>query len=144
VSHTLIIRWLRFNAAGLAGVGVQLMALAVFARHMDLRLATALAVETAVLHNFVWHEQITWRDRTNSDRRGWIRHLLRFHLSNGLISLVGNVLLMHLFSGVCMLPLIPANLISIVACSVANFFASEHFVFASTKVKPPSGEQMFI
>jgi putative flippase GtrA len=144
VSHTLFVRWLRFNAAGLLGVVVQLMALDVFARHMDLRLATALAVETAVLHNFVWHEQITWRDRTNSDRRGWVRRLLRFHLSNGLISLVGNVLLMYLLAGILMLPLIPANLISIVACSVANFFAGEHFVFASGKVKPPSSEQMFI
>jgi putative flippase GtrA len=56
-------RWLRFNFVGLVGVGVQLgmLALLVSGLHLGKLTATALAVETAVLHNFVWHELYTWR-----------------------------------------------------------------------------------
>lgn len=47
-------RWLKFNAVGALGIGVQLTALAsyhtLFA--LDYLAATALAVETALLHNF--------------------------------------------------------------------------------------------
>ena len=28
-----------------------------------IELATVLSVEIAVLHNFVWHENVTWADR---------------------------------------------------------------------------------
>ena len=31
--------------------------------HFDYLFATAIAVEAAVVHNFVWHEQFTWADR---------------------------------------------------------------------------------
>ena len=34
---------------------------------LPLALATALAVEAALLHNFVWHQQVTWRDRTRAE-----------------------------------------------------------------------------
>jgi putative flippase GtrA len=30
---------------------------------MNYLLATALAVETAVIHNFLWHQRFTWSDR---------------------------------------------------------------------------------
>ena len=40
------------------------------ALHMNYLLATALAVEISVLHNFVWHERYTWPD-------GWKRSTAR-------------------------------------------------------------------
>ena len=57
-------RWLKFNFVGALGIGVQLAALATLTT-LGLRYlaATALAVETAVVHNFLWHERMTWRDR---------------------------------------------------------------------------------
>jgi putative flippase GtrA len=137
-------RWVKFNVAGLLGVGVQLFALAAFAKHMDYRLAAALAVEAAVLHNFIWHEQMTWRDRTAKARSAVWRRLVLFHAANGLISIIGNVLLMWLFAGALGIPLLFANLMSIVVCSFANFAASEWFVFAPPRVKYPPGDQMFI
>ncbi len=58
----MIQRWLRFNAVGLAGIVVQLAALAALKQWTDLPVlaATAIAVEIAVLHNFYWHERWTW------------------------------------------------------------------------------------
>ena len=64
------LRWLKFNFVGLIGIGVQLLALALLKSglHLNYLLATALAVETAVVHNFLWHERFTWRDRVAKAR----------------------------------------------------------------------------
>ena len=63
-------RWAKFNGVGLAGVAVQLTVLAALLAVTDLPLgvATALAVEATLLHNFVWHQQVTWRDRRARNR----------------------------------------------------------------------------
>src|SRR5580765_5706249 len=89
-----LVRWLKFNLVGGIGIGVQLAALAVFRSllHLDYLVATALAVETAVIHNFLWHERFTWADRS---RAGFTR-FLKFNLTTGLFSIGGNLLLMKL------------------------------------------------
>ncbi|MBI5283083.1 MAG: GtrA family protein [Candidatus Solibacter usitatus] len=124
-------RWLKFNAVGLAGVGVQLAALALFAKvlHWNYLAATAPAVETAVLHNYAWHAAWTWRDRPAAGEAPWLR-LLRFHLGNGLVSIVSNVLLMRLLAGALGWPLMLSNGVSIILTPVLNFLASEYWVFS--------------
>ena len=130
-SKRLLARWLKFNAVGLLGVGVQLAMLAVLASglRMDYLPATALAVETAILHNFLWHERYTWADRTQAAAGGWVRRLVCFHAANGAISLAGNLLLMPVFVHGLRFPVLIANLASIAVCSLANFAASNELVF---------------
>ncbi|MCC6291442.1 MAG: GtrA family protein [Bryobacterales bacterium] len=124
------IRAAKFYAVGALGIGVQLAALSCYKPLLDPHYlwATALAVETAVLHNFLWHEFWTWSDR-RSDGRERLARLWRFHISNGLLSLAGNLLLMRLLVGVIGLHYLLANLISIAALAVANFVLSELYVF---------------
>lgn len=129
------LRWLKFNAVGLLGIGVQLAALQWFVRVLawNYLIATAAAVETAVLHNFCWHAMWTWRVQRSElgDR------LLRFHLGNGLVSILANLGLMRLLHGLFGLPLLPANLLSIAVASLANFAVSEFWVFAAGKADTP-------
>ena len=133
-------RWLKFNVAGILGVGVQMMALYLLTHFAGLNylFATALAVEAAILHNFLWHERYTWRIRTRVDSRSAVRRLLHFNLSNGAVSLLGNLLLMKLLVGWFGMPVIAANLCAIATCSTANFFVAEFFVFAP-RPKPDDG-----
>ncbi|MCW5979289.1 MAG: GtrA family protein [Bryobacteraceae bacterium] len=126
-------RWLRFNAVGAGGIAVQLAALALYKSGLGLHYlaATALAVETAVLHNFVWHERWTWRERTADATVAAVAgRLFRFHVSNGLVSILSNVVLMRIFAGYFHLHYLPANAIAIAITSLANFALSEWFVFA--------------
>jgi putative flippase GtrA len=112
------------------GVAVQLGALEILlAAKADYRLATALAVEGAVIHNFIWHRRFTWAERANPGKRDTLASCLRFHLSNGLISLAGNLLLMRLLVGRLGFPELPANIAAIAACYAANFVASDRWVF---------------
>jgi putative flippase GtrA len=92
--------------------------------------ATAIAVESAVLHNFVWHERWTWLERTKLNTSGMLRRLFRFHVANGLISIAGNLLLMWLFVSRLHLHYFAANLIAIALCSILNFLASDRLVFS--------------
>ena len=122
--------WLRFNAVGLVGVGVQLAILALLKSGMgwSVRLATVVAVELTVLHNFVWHERWTWAHRKLELRR-LPRRLLHFNVSNGLISIVGNLVLMELLAVRLHLNYMLANLSAIIACSLLNYFVSDKLVF---------------
>jgi putative flippase GtrA len=128
-------RWLKFSLVGGVGIGVQLAVLAVLTtKGVNYLLATALAVEGAVLHNFFWHQRFTWADRTHLSASGTttseaMKRLLRFHLANGSISLLGNLIMMRLFAGFIHLPVMEANILAIVICWLLNFFVSDRWVF---------------
>src|SRR5262249_41261445 len=113
--------WLKFNAVGALGITVQLGVLALLKSGAGLRYlpATAIAVETAVLHNFMWHERWTWFERTRSTR-GLPDRLARFHLANGVVSIWGNLALMWLFVARFGMGYFVANLLAIATCSIAN------------------------
>jgi putative flippase GtrA len=116
----------KFALVGAVGVLVQLAALqALTAIGVSYLWATGLAVEAALLNNFTWHQKFTWEDRRASGLVG----LLRFHLSNGTISILGGMVLMRWFVGQFRIGLLVANLLTIVACSVGNFLASDRWVF---------------
>jgi len=125
------IRWLKFNFVGAVGIVVQLVALTTLTSGFGLNYlyATVLAVETAVIHNFVWHERFTWVERCGGNWTAVMRRLIRFNLSTGLVSLVGNVLLMRILVGHMHLHYLPANIVAIGSCALANFLVSDHLVF---------------
>ena len=124
-------RWATFNVVGIMGVGVQITTLAMLLGWslMDYLPATALAVEAAILHNFVWHERWTWGDRTASHDSGRLARLLRFNLTIGALSIGENLLFMELLVGRLEVHYLTANLITITCCSVLNFVASDRLVF---------------
>lgn len=122
------VRWLKFNAVGAAGIGVQLAALAVLKSGLgvDNLLATMLAVEAAVVHNYVWHEKFTWLDRATGSS---LMRFAKFNLTAGLFSILGNVLLMRILVGRAGMNYFLANIVAIAACSIVNFVMSDRFVF---------------
>jgi putative flippase GtrA len=156
------VRWCKFNFVGGIGIVVQFAALILLksALHMNYLLATAIAVEAAVVHNFVWHEQFTWADRLQRNTSGakalvhksgliaalkrcatqnlspWrsnpsLRRFVRFNLSNGAVSILGNLALMRVMVGQGHMNYLAANAIAIALCSLANFLVSDGWVFAN-------------
>ncbi len=124
-------RWLKFNLVGAGGIGMQLAMLwALTGLGVGYLLATALAVEAAVLHNFFWHERFTWADRTGG-RGEWAVRLVRFNLSTGGVSIGGNLLLMWVLVEAAHLRGVVANLCAIIVCSLLNFIVSDRWVFRS-------------
>jgi len=127
---------MKFNLVGGVGIAVQLLMLWLLTTcGVAYLFATALAVESAVLHNFVWHECFTWVDRRNGRVLQSAGRLLRFNLSTGTVSIVGNLLLMRLLVGQAHLRPILANMLAIAACSVLNFIVSDRWVFRPIRVQ---------
>lgn len=124
----LFVRWGKFNLVGAAGVVVQLAALAAM-NHLwpgHYLWVTALAIEITLLHNFAWHLRWTWRERSDGSAAA---QCWRFHLSNGMVSMLGNLALMRLMVDGAHVPVLAANAVAIVACSVVNFALADVWAF---------------
>jgi len=171
VGGSTLVRWGKFNLVGVIGIVVQFAALFFLKSvlHLQYLVSTAIAVEVAVLHNFVWHERFTWVDRIWVDRiwadrvwadRIWVdriavgmtkqkpgsirtqhrlnpiklspgvfRRFWRFHLANGLVSILGNLAMMKALAGAEHMNYLIANIVAITACSLVNFLFSDQWVF---------------
>src|SRR5205809_5893207 len=114
-----MLHWIKFNVVGVLGFVLQAGALFVLT-HTTPRIsylaATAVAVELAVLNNFVWHQRWTWSDRPSTTKKQTLRRLARFNITTGLVSIAGNLLLMNLLVGRFRLSIAPA-----IVSSVATF-----------------------
>jgi putative flippase GtrA len=125
-----------FTVVGILGYGVQTAVLWLLAGRLRMAIvpATLVATEAAVLHNFLWHLGWTWADRPAGSRAvAW--RLVRFNLSNGGFSLVGGAAIMALLVDALGVHYLVANLVAVLVVSVANFLASDRFVFT-----PPAAQ----
>jgi putative flippase GtrA len=110
--------------------------------------ATVAAVELAVIHNFLWHEGVTWRDReTQPDsarlgRSAAFPRFVRFNLATGMTSIAGNVVLMGVYAGLLGLPPLVANVAAVATMSVLNFVVANRWVFAALLVSACSATLM--
>ena len=130
-ARTVLLRWLKFNLVGGIGIAVQFAALFVLKGifHFNYLAATAVAVEAAVVHNFVWHEQFTWSDRVQASWRRSLPRFAKFNLTTGAVSILGNLALMKVMVGYGGMNYLLANALAIALCSLANFLVSEGWVF---------------
>jgi putative flippase GtrA len=135
LSHipSVVKRWVVFNIVGAMGILVQMGILwsLTSALHLRYLIATGLAVEAAVLHNFFWHERWTWADRVARHNAGVFSRLLCFHLTNGILSIAGNLILTTLFVEKSGFHIMHANALSIAICSLLNFMSGDRLVFRS-------------
>ena len=129
---SMVLRWLKFNLIGIGGSVLQLWVLHLLLQaEVHYLEATALGVEAALLHNFAWHQRFTWADRPTDELGEVVARLVRFHLSNGAVSIVGNVVLMRWLRGGMGVPVLLANLVAIGVCSLVNFVLGDRFVFGA-------------
>lgn len=129
---SLMIHFIRFNVVGVFGFALQsgaLFLLTHIAHPVSYLAATAAAVELAVLNNFVWHQHWTWRDRPSSTMGETLRRLAKFNITNGLVSLAGNLLLMSLLVGRLGVPVAVAYVVSVATCSIFNFVLADRIAF---------------
>jgi putative flippase GtrA len=124
-------RFWRFGLVGFIGAILQLMIVWLLTKSFGVlsTVATLVAVEITILHNFTWHERFTWGNRGPKSIRQLALRLWRFHAGNGLVSLAGNAMLMYCLVERLKAPVLPAAMGSIVLCSLANFLIADRWVF---------------
>jgi dolichol-phosphate mannosyltransferase len=122
---------IKFYTIGAIGMVVQLAVISVLVGifKMHYLLATFLGVEAAIIQNYIWHEKWTWADRASVTKKEALTRLMKFNLTTGAFSLIGNLLLMKLFVGFLHFHYFIAQIITIGTCAILNFLISHHFVF---------------
>jgi len=103
-------------------------------------IATPVAVEITLLHNFIWHERFTWSESRAKRSTQLVDRLWRFHAANGLISLGGNTILMYCLVERVRAPTMPAAIGAILLCSAANFLVADRWVYARKGQRCERGE----
>ena len=128
-----LIRWLKFSFVGILGTALQLSSLAILNQSCPghYLLTSSVALELTLLHNFVWHLLYTWRDRR--DAAPWQSQCVRFHCSNGIVSLLGNLCLMRALVRDAHLPVLVANFLSVLSCSIVNFHIGHRWAFRAAR-----------
>ena len=128
----MISRFGLFSLVGALGALVQVTMFGVLVKgmHWPPIAAMPVAVELAVLHNFLWHERFTWRDRTLTRARQRLVRFWRFHLANGLVSVAGNTGLAWCLVEGLGLPALWSAGIAIAVCAPVNYFSADRWVFS--------------
>jgi dolichol-phosphate mannosyltransferase len=126
-------RFIRFQVVGMIGAVVQIGMLALLTSRCGLEylVSTVIAVEAAIIHNFAWHENWTWRDRVGRERSCGrrLRRFWQFNASTGLVSIGLNVLLTYAIAEFTGAPHLIANTFAIALASLFNFVAADRVVF---------------
>ncbi len=120
-----------FSLVGALGAVLQLILFGLFTRGLSLPPVAAMpiAVELVVLHNFLWHDRLTWRDRRTSSLRDRASRLWRFHIGNGLVSIAGNTILAYCLVQILGLPALWSAAVAIAVCAPANFLIADRWVY---------------
>lgn len=123
-----------FVGVGAVGFVLQISALTMMTAvgGWPYRPAAALAVELAVVNNFIWHQRWTWRDRQLE--AGVLERFLRYQLVTGLTSIVGNVACTIVLVEALRVPVVAANAAAVAAMSAVNFLFSDRWVFTRAPV----------
>jgi putative flippase GtrA len=133
------LRLYRFQLVGLMGAAVQLGSLAILTSHLGVEtlVSTAIAVEAAVIHNFVWHERWTWADRIGGGAtlRRRLKRFCQFNASTGFFSIGLNILLTYFAMQMIGARYLLANVFAIAVASLFNFLVSELIVFRAVELK---------
>ena len=129
-------RFLRFNAVGALGIGVQLAVIWALTEGAGVSYvpATIAGVSLALLHNFCWHLRWTWGDRRLTGSRA-VQAFLSFVAANGVVSFGGNIVIMIALVTGAGVPVLPANLLAIAACGLVNFWLGDTIAFSPSAAR---------
>jgi putative flippase GtrA len=124
-------RFGRFFATGLTGFACQITALWGLTSLLSVHylVSTIIAIELAIVFNYLLHERWTWNDRPAATiRERWLR-LLRFNAMTGLTSIVGGVFITATLVEAFGLPPVAANILGVIALGIVNFAGANSLVF---------------
>jgi len=124
-------RFGKFSLLGILGAALQVALFDVLIRfsHLPATAAAPIAVELVVLNNFFCHERFTWGDRGLGGIRQRAVRLCRFQVTNGLLSVLGNMLLIHYLVQELKAPPLPSAVAAIAVCAPVNFLLADRWVY---------------
>lgn len=120
-------RLMKFSVAGALGFVIQIAVVALLTSlGAHYLVATAAAVELAIVTNFVWHRRVTWADRQMGNA---IRPFVRYHALTAATSLAASLVITAALVETMHVPVVAANIISVAGLGLVNFVSADALVF---------------
>jgi dolichol-phosphate mannosyltransferase len=124
--HITAVRFSKFLVVGAAGVLVNSVLLVLFYQvaHVPLVVASALAVEASIIHNYIWNDRWTFARTSWSSRR-----LVKFN-AVGLAGLVIATAILWMLVTHLGIAYVLANLVGIGTATIWNFAINSYWTWA--------------
>jgi dolichol-phosphate mannosyltransferase len=123
-------RFLTFTAVGVSGIFVNQAVL--FYVHDSLKvplaIASLIAIQIAIINNFIWNRQFTWTDRPMKGFQAIKQGLIKFTLVSWVAGTLNWIILMILSKSFGIHYMI-ANLAAILVASILNYFLNDLWTF---------------
>ena len=89
--------------------------------------ASILAIEIAIIHNFIWFRHWAWKDRVH--RPSFFKHLIIFNAATGAVDFVGNVSVLWALTTFAGVHYLVANVLGMIVPPFIKFWLNEKFIF---------------
>lgn len=136
-------RFLRFQVVSIGGTLVNMGTLWLLYRKLQLPLviASACAIELAIIHNFTWHYFLTWKDRIKKHSvPDYFKRLAHYNIVTASIDFIVNISILKTLVKYTDMHFQLANLIGMAACPLFKFLANEFLVFRKKLLHPQQEE----
>lgn len=119
----------KFMAVAWVGMVVNTACLYLFKGVWHIRIipASLMAIEIAIIHNFIWFRAWAWKDR--EQRLPFFHQLLVYNAATGAVDLVSNVSILWALSTFFGVHYLLANILGMIAGPFIKFWLNEKFIF---------------
>ena len=97
--------------------------------HIPIIPAGLLAIEMAIIHNFVWLRRWAWRDRSNGFHQTFFRQLLLYNVFTGAVDIIANLSILWFLSTFFHVHYLLANVLGMIAGPFIKFWVNEKIIF---------------
>jgi dolichol-phosphate mannosyltransferase len=132
-----IVKLLKFGTVGGSGVIVNSGILYALTEllSIDYRISSLVAIEFAIINNFLWNYHWTFSERKAARKRGFFSMMLKFNISSGFTAFVINWGTLFLLTEHVHIYYQISNLIGIGLGTVVNFCLSHFWAFTPVNEK---------
>lgn len=96
--------------------------------------ASLLAIEIAILHNFIWLRYWAWSDRkTDNQRPPFWKQLIVYNLATGAVDLMANVTILWVLATLFGVHYLVANIIGMILGPFIKFWVNDKLIFKETR-----------
>lgn len=123
-------RFITFSFVGVSGILVNqgILFYAHESLQVPLAFASLVAIQVAIINNFIWNRQFTWTDRPMQGFQAVKRGLIKFTLVSWVAGALNWVVLL-LLTELLEIHYMLANLAAILVASVLNYFLNDLWTF---------------
>jgi len=99
--------------------------------HIPIIPASVMAIEVAIIHNFIGFRLWAWKDRLH--RPSFLKHMVVFNVATGAVDVIGNVSVLWVLATFAGVHYLIANLLGMIVPPFIKFWLNDKLIFREQK-----------